>query len=232
MAPKNLSQEGLKGIACVSMLLDHVGAVFFPECMLLRILGRLAFPIYCYLLVEGAAYTRDPKKYALRLFLGALLSEIPFDLLFFGKLTWEHQNVMVTLLLGLLMILWARTEKRFGFLLPLCVCFFGAELLRVDYGCWGVALIALFAVTAEKKHEKARQLLGLFALSWLMGGATVPILGAQMPVQVFSVAAFIPISLYSGRKGTTYPGVKWAFYLFYPLHMAVMLLAEGLIQGR
>lgn len=226
MTPKDISQEGLKGIACVSMLLDHVGAVFLPECVILRVLGRLAFPIYCYLLVEGAANTHNPAKYALRIFTGALISEIPFDLLFFGQMTWEHQNVMITLLMGLGMLLWVRREKRFGFLLPLSICFFGAELLKVDYGCWGIAIIGLFAVTSGKKYEKILQFFGLLAVSWLMGGETILLLGTQVPVQMFSFTAIIPISLYSGKKSTTHPSVKWGFYLFYPVHMILLLLVR------
>lgn len=86
MPKRGLSQETLKIIACVTMLLDHIGATFCPGIGL-RIVGRIAFPIYCFLLAEGVHYTHSPKKYGLRLLIGALLSEIPFDLLFFGELT-------------------------------------------------------------------------------------------------------------------------------------------------
>ena len=83
MKKRDISQEGLKLIACVSMLADHVGAVFFPGSIL-RFMGRLAFPIYCFLLTEGACHTRNPKRYALRLLSGILLSELPYDVLFYG----------------------------------------------------------------------------------------------------------------------------------------------------
>ena len=224
MRKKGISQEELKIIACISMLIDHVGAAFFPGSMWLRILGRLAFPLYCYLLVEGAAHTRDPKKYGRRLLLGAVLAEAPYDFLFFGRVTWAYQNVMVTLFLGLVMITWARSRKRYGYLLPLCLCFFAAEVLNADYGCWGVALIGLFAVTAEKNHEKLLQLAGMAAIFWLMDGVSVPVFGLRIPIQMFGLAAIVPIALYTGRKVTDSRGLKWAFYLFYPLHMVVLLL--------
>ena len=106
-----LNQENLKLIACGTMLIDHFAAVIllsmFPHTRnvvelyyILRIIGRLAFPIYCFLLVEGAHYTRNPKKYALRMAIGAVLSEIPYDLAFYGGWTLENQSVMITLLLG------------------------------------------------------------------------------------------------------------------------------------
>ena len=103
MERKGLSQEGLKVIACLTMLVDHIGATMVSGYWL-RIIGRIAFPIYCFLLAEGASYTKNPKKYALRLLIGFLLSELPFDLAFRRKLTWDYQNVMLTLLLGFLAV--------------------------------------------------------------------------------------------------------------------------------
>ena len=117
MKKSGLSQETLKIIACVTMLIDHVGATvvesqFFVTpfdgiyylYFAMRIIGRVAFPIYCFLLAEGAHYTHNPRKYALRLFIGALLSEPGFDIALFGGWTWENQSVMVTLLLGFGMV--------------------------------------------------------------------------------------------------------------------------------
>ena len=78
-----LSQEGLKLVACVTMLMDHIGAVLLPQYLFLRYIGRIAFPIYCFLLAEGVHYTNNPKKYCLRLGVGTMLSEIPFDLALF-----------------------------------------------------------------------------------------------------------------------------------------------------
>ena len=106
MQPKRvIPQEILKLIACVSMLVDHIGAELFPAAIGFRVIGRLAFPIYCFLLVEGMRRTHSPEKYILRLFFGIFLAELPFDYLFFDGFTWEHQSVMVTLTLGGTMLL-------------------------------------------------------------------------------------------------------------------------------
>ena len=221
MEKKGISQEGLKLIACVTMLIDHIGAVLVPYTEL-RIIGRLAFPIYCFLLAEGIAHTRNPKKYALRLGIGALLAEVPFDLLFFGELTFAHQSVMITLLLGFLMAMWAR--KTGNILLPFAVCFFGAELLGTDYGGYGVALIALFLVSADKPHKQLIQTLGMAVLMLLMGSMPVAVIGIRVPIQLFAVLAMVPICYYSGKKATSSVWVQRVFYLFYPVHLAVLLL--------
>ena len=89
---KCLSQEWLKIIACVIMLIDHIGAVLLPQYIWLRYIGRIAFPIYCFLLAEGVHYTKNPQKYGLRLAAGALLSEIPFDLALFGGVTPYYET--------------------------------------------------------------------------------------------------------------------------------------------
>ena len=223
MKKRWISQEGLKLLACVIMLIDHLGVVFFPWIGL-RIIGRLAFPVYCFLLAEGAAHSRDHGRYCLRLLTGALLAEIPYDLLFYGGFTWAHQSVMVTLLLGLVMILWWR--KSGNYFLPFVLCFLGAELLHSDYGGWGVALIGLFATTANLSGGSWIQLGGMALIFLAMEPYRVELLGLRIPVQLFGVLAMVPIRLYSGRKLT---GSKWlrrAFYLFYPVHLLVFLLIQ------
>ena len=114
--PKCISQEQLKLLACLSMLLDHTGAIlvaqilrsgagglFFRELYtMLRTIGRMAFPIYCFLLAEGVHHTRDPRRYGLRLLIAVFLAELPFDLALHGGFSWQNQSVMVTLLLGFL----------------------------------------------------------------------------------------------------------------------------------
>lgn len=220
MKKNGLSQEGLKIIACVTMLIDHIGAVLVPV-MGLRIIGRMAFPIYCFLLAEGMAHTRDVKKYGLRLAIGALLAEIPFDLALFGRVTWMHQSVMVTLLLGWGMTLWINRTER-GKLVPVIIFAVAAELLSVDYGCYGIMIIALFVMSRERKDRVAMQAMVLAAICWFVGGPGWRIADFYIPVQMCAVAAMVPIGFYSGRKEITSPVVQWCFYLFYPVHLLAL----------
>ena len=228
MKLKFVNQEMLKLIACVTMLMDHLGAVFFwPRHWWLRVVGRLAFPIFCFLLAEGICHTKNPKKYALRLLVGAVLAELPFDLLFFGRLTWAHQSVMVTLLLAFLYGMAQKKLDGAGLKLLAVVPFMVlADLLHTDYGSWGVAMVALFLLTREKRSSIVYQLLGMIMINHMIGGVNVPIGFLMVPIQMLALGALVPIGLYSGEKATKNVWVQRAFYLFYPVHLALLLIGS------
>ncbi len=222
MKKRGLSQEWLKLIACISMLIDHVGAVFFPDVVFLRILGRAAFPIYCFLLVEGICHTGNPRRYAGRLALGAIVSELPFDLLFWGVPTLAHQSVMLTLLLGFCMAQWMRHSRLR--ILPLLLCGLAAEFLQTDYGITGILIIYLFLVTRDIPHRILLQGILLGLICWTSNSAVLTIRTLRIPIEFFAVAAMVPIAAYSGEKRSRSPHLQRAFYLFYPVHMCVLLL--------
>lgn len=242
MNSRGISQEGLKLIAFLTMLIDHIGATvvyglylaawnagdyasvnaLVPLYQTMRIIGRIAFPIYCYLLVEGAHHTRNPRKYALRLGIGILLSELPFDLAFSGGLDWESSSVMVTLLLGFLMIL-AMKEAKGIWKLPVIVPFFLlAEFLRTDYAGNGIAIIAMLELTRGHSYEKWLRAAGMAVLLWFGAGITIG--SITVPIELFGLAALVPMFCYRGRKLTHSKWAKWAFYLFYPVHLTALWL--------
>ena len=223
MKYKFLPQEGLKLIACVTMLLDHVGATIWP-CVWLRIIGRISFPIFCFLLTEGIAHTRNPKKYLCRLALAALLSELPFDLLFFGRLTFQHQNVMLTLLLGGAMLLLIRKSTN-RLLTPVWVvlaCVL-AHLLQTDYSYKGILLIFLFSMTGSLPVR----LIGILLL--YLSSGFVAILGLPVSMGLFAALSLIPICFYSGKKLSFLKSLQISFYLFYPAHIFLLLLIKILL---
>lgn len=231
MQKKGLSQEALKAIACLTMLLDHIGAVFVRGNTL-RIIGRIAFPIFCFLLAEGVYHTKNPRKYALRLIIGMLLSELPFDLALRSAPTWSAQSVMVTLLLGFLTVeAILHTDSGILKLLATGAGFALAELCNTDYGGFGVLLVVLFSQTRGKWWLQT-VMVAMFA--WMMCSPAVRVFGIGIPIEMFAVFAMIPIGLYSGRKATSSGVVQWMFYLFYPVHLSVIaviriLMAQGII---
>lgn len=206
----------LKLIACLSMFIDHLGAVCFSGMMGFRIIGRLAFPIYCFLLVEGAVHTRNMKKYILRMGIFALISEVPFDLAFYHRLVYMgHQNVFFTLGLGLLAI-WFLEHPIEQLDIPdvlyklLVIIAAGliAEFFNTDYGFTGIAVICIFYYLRGQPQLKYPIAVILLAA---MGG-----------VEVYAVLALIPILLYNGQRGRQTKVMQYGFYIFYPTHLLLI----------
>ena len=219
-------QEDLKLLACVTMLVDH-SAILFRWSLWFRAVGRLAFPIYCFLLAEGVAHTRNARRYFLRLGGMALLSESVYDFVLYGGMNpWAHQNVLWTLLLGAV-LLWCmgKTEKPL-WKLPLLLFFaLAAELLHTSYGGAGILLIALFGLTRGAERAGLAQTLGLAVISLGMNSVSIDLFGQSIPVQLFAVAAMVPVCLYSGEKRGRSRWASWGSYLFYPVHL---LILEGI----
>ena len=224
-----LSGCALKWIAILTMAIDHFGASILENFLLniwdrsplgdvvqntpnlwnsilladrvIRKIGRPAFPIFCFLIVEGFCHTRNVKKYAVRLGIFAVLSELPFDLALFGEaLHWGHQNVFFTLFLGLLLIWYLRNygqtpEARLAGTLAACCA---AEVLHVDYGAFGVALIG--ALYTLREVPTAQAAAGAVLSCW------------EMPAPVGSLLTLF----YNGERGRQ---PKWFFYWFYPVHL-------------
>lgn len=196
----------LKLLAMLAMTADHIGAVFFPEIPLLRWIGRLAMPVLCFFIGEGLRHTRSPRRYLLRLTGFALLSELPFDLAFYGGIEWGHQNVYFTLALGLL-ALWAIQSRGMeGWLLALTAAL-AAELLGCDYGIYGVLLILLL----DRFHRARSEQLAAAAL------LNLAFFGLQ--TQTLSLIALPLLWLYNGKRGRD---DRRLFYLYYPAHLCVL----------
>lgn len=178
----------------------------FPEIPLLRWIGRLAMPVLCFFIGEGLRHTRSPRRYLLRLTWFALLSELPFDLAFYGGIEWGHQNVYFTLALGLL-ALWAIQSRGMeGWLLALTAAL-AAELLGCDYGMYGVLLILLL----DRFHRARSEQLAAAAL------LNLAFFGLQ--TQTLSLIALPLLWLYNGKRGRD---DRRLFYLYYPAHLCVL----------
>ena len=222
-----LNSLHLKLLAVVTMLIDHMGFTLFPHAVWMRAVGRLAFPIFCFLIAEGCAHTRDKKRYAARLLLFAVLSELPFNLMCSGQwLSWNYQNVLWTLLIGALvcwLIDWAlkkRTPSAFVLTGAVMVAaYWLLELTGTDYGGWGMLLVAAFYCARRCPYPQmakmAIQAIGLVFFS-------IGVMGGRVTIELWSLTALVPIWMYNGQRGFSNKALQYGFYAFYPVHILIL----------
>ena len=246
-ASKNfeLTAAVLHIIAMTLMLMDHLWATLLPAREWLTCAGRVAFPIFAFMAVEGYFHTRSFKKYMLRMLLFAVLSEIPFDLMYGG--TWfypVHQNVLWTFLLGLLGV-WlmeqVRKKGKTWMYLLVCVLVVLAGLVlgtlcMVDY--YGVGVLTVFVFYFLHGRKWWCFLGQLAALYWLnvelLGGLMYPVqlfgMEFELCQQGFALLALIAIWLYRGRQGYHSKPFQYLCYAFYPVHMLLLVVVLNFIN--
>ncbi|MDD2447133.1 MAG: TraX family protein [Tissierellia bacterium] len=204
----------LKIIALISMMIDHYGAIFHDNIDIYRIIGRIAFPIYCFLLVEGYLHTKDVKKYAIRLLIFALISEIPFDLAFYGMLSFYHQNVFFTLFIGLVTIHLLDNPNKYKYRKGLIYLF--ATILSiiagVDYSFMGLIYILAFYYT--KDFNKTKRFIIIALILFLTNLLS-------HPIQQFSLLALPILYIYNGELGPKNKVLQILFYAAYPIHLII-----------
>lgn len=249
---KKLSGYHLKYIALFSMLLDHIGVIYQSHLskmtyFLLRAVGRLSFPLFCFILVEGFFHTQNRKKYQLRLLIFAILSEIPYDLAFhylsaetIGSLlhsqqlffrafssAFQEQNVLFTLFLGFTaMILMENASlyrrntfyKNIDILIIFCCL---SEVFQTDCGAAGILCIFFFYAIYKKRGEGRNLPIKAGLIGTLPAALPLLTYVSPFPVQVFALADSLILHCYNGEKGR---GWKYFFYLFYPLHLLILYL--------
>lgn len=227
----------LRGLACLLMLCDHLWATIVPGNEWMTWLGRLAFPIFAFQIAEGLLHTSNFRRYAGRLLLFGILSEIPFDLVYGSTIFYPfHQNVMFTLLLGLLASKALDNAKQehtakallCGIFLS-ALCCLAAVVTFPDYGALGVATVIMFYLCRDFRFAWALQLVFMVVFNLILfTGEYIPVtiggLTIELQTQGFAVFALIPIWLYNGKKGVSNKALQYAFYAFYPVHLLVLYL--------
>ena len=242
-----ITSFALHMLAMLFMLCDHMWGTLFLSQDYLTWIGRIAFPLFAFMLAEGFVRTRDRKKYARRLLIFALISELPFNLMLSGSLIYPlHQNVMFTFLLALAaMSLCEKIKNRFVSLFPrIALCALTALgfhlagfVTFVDYYGSGILTVLVFYFTRTAETDtKSRKYLAaavqLFALYFincdLMGGLVIPLtIGSSevlIPQQGFALLALPLIWLYRGKQGPYNKGIRILYYAFYPAHILILSL--------
>ena len=221
-----MSSFALHILAMLLMLCDHLQLTLLPDLPILRCVGRLAFPLFAFMAVEGYLHTRSLKKYLLRLLMLAVISEIPFDLLVSGSVFDPmHQNVIWTIILGLCCIRAFENisagRKKMLSAVVIIASLAAAIIARVDYSSAGVlTLLAFYAFRGNTVRCRLMQLLSLAFINLLLLGG----IEFAFPDQALAVLSLPIIWLYDGSQGPHNGFIKAANYLFYPAHMLILAL--------
>lgn len=239
----DLTSAGLHLLAMALMLCDHLWGTIVPGNDWLTCLGRIAFPIFAFMIVEGYFHTKNLKKYILRLLIGAIISEIPFNLAMGSNWFYPiHQNVLWTFLIAIFLVHWnekARLSNRLWkrLLVGAITVVLGTVLgllTMVDYHHAGVLTVLVFYFCRGRKWW---HFLGQLICLWYINvemlsgfGYEVEIFGRTVFLvrQGLALLALIPIWLYRGRQGHHSRAFQYACYAFYPLHLLILALIKML----
>lgn len=189
------------------MTIDHIGVILFPNLKILRIIGRLAFPIFAYMISEGAKYTKNRPKYLLTISLTALICQAVY---YFTEKSLD-QCILVTFTTSIILIY--SLEYKFLSLPAILTAFFLTEFLNIDYGFCGIMMPVMLYIADEKRKKLLYGTIILILLSLSLGG-----------VQWYSLFAIPLLALYNEKRGKL--NLKYLFYLYYPLHLGVIYLIK------
>jgi len=236
----------LKLIAMIAMLCDHAGKMLFPQYGILRVIGRIAFPIYAYCIAVGCVYTRSPFAYLKRIALLALISQpiyviamnhaskamyavsfaehpVRAALTFYGESWAAKPSILFSLAVGV-MLIWAIRERQIVFAVSAAV-FAWLVQNKLDYGIRGIALMLLFYLFCDKRWLSLPLVLA-YMIWWGMRGSGYNLFGVSFGSQMFAVMA-LPLIYINTKTGCRLP--KWLFYGFYPLHLALIYALDRFV---
>ena len=236
----------LKLVAMITMFIDHAGKMLFPQYPIMRVIGRIAFPIYAYCIAAGCVYTRNPLNYFKRVVLMALISQplyavalahesalmysvsfaeepIRAALTFYIE-SWWDPSILLTLAMGILVI-WSIRERQL--LLTVALLLFCWEIQgRMDYGFRGLMLMVLFYLFCQKWWISLPVMVAYMGW-WGLSGSGYELFDVRFGIQMFAMLALPLIYIHTKSKLKIN---KWVFYWFYPAHLVVILLLDRLVM--
>ena len=238
-----ITSFGLHILAMSFMLCDHLWGTIVSGNEWLTCIGRISFPIFSFLIVEGYFHTRNYRNYLLRIFIFALISEIPFNLMMGSRLFYPvHQNVLWSFLVSLLLIHYNQKARNSGKILrQILICCFSIALgfvlgllTMVDFYHAGIfTVLTFYFLRGRKWWNYLGQLICLSYINTeILGGLVyeLSVFGFDFTIhqQSFALLALIPIWLYQGKQGYYSKPVRWFYYAFYPAHLLILGLLKML----
>lgn len=241
----NTDTNLLKLIAMLAMFIDHSGKMLFPDYPIMRVIGRIAFPIYAYCIAVGCVYTQNPLKYLRRIVLLAMISQ-PFYAVALGHSnslmyavsfadypvkaainfyvnSWSHPSILLTLTFGILLI-WSIRQKQLVFTLALALFCWKIQG-SLDYGIRGLLLMVLFYLFCGKWWISLPVMIGYMAW-WGLRGSGYVLFDVRFGIQTFAMLALPLIYIHTKSKIRLN---KWVFYFFYPAHLILIMALDRFV---
>ncbi len=221
----SLSGTSIKIIACIAMLADHIGILFFPETLLWRVIGRLSFPLFAFLIAEGSRRTGNIREYLFRLLGLAVISQVPYLLFDYatGSIL-DNLNIFFTLSAGLIAILLWNRLSSVRAILSIALLGTLSEFLSLDYGAYGVLTVLLSYLAL---NHRTWGIVSLFILPQLT--TTFHFILGTLSIQAFASMSVPLVASYNGERGPKLP--RLFFYAFYPTHLLVLSLLWLLVRA-
>ena len=216
----------LKIISFITMIIDHIGIIFYPSNDIFRIIGRISFPIFCFFIVEGYFHTKNIKKYLIRILLLGIISELIFDLVFYNQYFYlERQNTCFELFMGLLTIyIFDKLISKYK-VLPIILVFISiivSSLLRLDYSYKGIILIFCFYLVNKFDLSKIKRILYISLSITIFFFISII---SKPNINYLGIFLCLPFLLtYNGKIGYNNKFIKYLFYFLYPLHLLILLV--------
>ncbi len=217
----------LKLLAIISMVIAHAGLFFFGDPLWMYAIGRLAFPLFAFLLAIGARHTKNASNYLRRLLIFGVISQVPF--IFASRIidpSYWVLNIFFTLFLGLLAIEWTKNKKPFLKITIISIFFIAGYVLGVDYGGLGVLSVVAFYYFTTSRIKTVISQFVIFSFIQLVLLITIAQQNPQALINPlyfipYATLSLIPIFFYTGKEGRR---MKYLFYVFYPLQYVVIFI--------
>lgn len=212
----------LQWIAVITMLIDHIGCYLLGNFEPFRMIGRLAMPLFIFMLAEGFEKTSSRPRYFARIFVTALIAEIPVYLLHINDMANYNHNILFTMLLSFFALYTTEKGKSWLIIVVLPLTALAASAFNCEYGAFGVMLAVGFYLV--NKYSPKQIFVRFTAILAILLVTMIPLASYEnWPIQLCSICAVIPLTLYNGKKGQRLP--RYFLYAFYPAHLfAIWLL--------
>lgn len=245
---KFLTANAIKIIALIAMILDHICVFFLKELFWVRCLCRISFPLFAYFVAVGCKYTKNKTKRFIFMFVLGLIFQVVFSGVCYGFKKLGDLNILLTFSFAIIVVYllqaikgnYKKCTKKCFFYLVLLILFlvavaFFTHYFYMEYSFWGVilpGLVSLFDLENTNFSDKTKRLLDNDFVKLIVFAIGVSLLSLRAPYfgwyQLFGLLSIVVLVFYNGQKGKL--NLKYMFYIFYPLHFAILYLISIFIK--